>query len=510
MASPDLDVTAGGAAAAAAPVSYATARQPERTERGRHRLLLALLLVGFVLCAATYSVAAPLWEASDESEHFQYIVYLLTQHRLPSRLPSIQPSGNNEGNQPPLYYLVVAPVALGLDLSDAARIRLNPHMGWVNDPSGVAATAHLLDEGWPYHGAFLAAHRIRLLSALFGALTILLTFGIARETTGDHSTALLAAALLALLPGFLFASATIDNDVLANTLGAALLLIVVWRGGGSYRRGLAFGATSTLALLTKLDLLPLVAIGGLFLAWQAVRSHRPATLAYLAIPVLPALGFWLWRIHQGDHNLIGDRVTWPPPLPGSTGPLDWSLPDNFTIDMWRSLLGAFGRQNVFMPGWLYLVYGLVYLGGGAVALRRWQKRPGNPSPKDHRLLLFVWLAIPFLAIVGRYFLLTGPRTGYDSSRFLYPALPALVTLTAMGLRRLVANWPRLGALLPAGLAAGALSAFALPWLVIAPTYPPPFPVTNVAPPGATPVAGGQFAANVALAAVQMPHATITA
>jgi len=510
VASPNLDVTAGAATTPAPPVPDSPAGEPSHTARVRHRLLLTLLLVGFTLCAATYSVAAPLWEASDESEHFQYIVYLLAQHRLPSRLPSIQPSGNNEGNQPPLYYLLVAPVALGLDLSDAARIRLNPHMGWLNDPSGVAATAHLLDEGWPYHGAFLAAHRIRLLSALLGALTILLTFGIARETTGDRATALLAATLLALLPGFLFASATIDNDVLANTLGALLLLIAVWRGGGSYRQGLAFGAISTLALLTKLDLLPLVAIGGLLLAGQALRSRRPATLAYLAIPLLPALAFWLWRIHQGDHNLIGDRVTWPPPLPGSTGPLDWSLPGSFAVDMWHSLFGAFGRQNVFMPGWLYLVYGLVYLGGGFVALRRSPSLPENASPKDHRILLLVWLAIPFLAILGRYFLLTGPRTGYDSSRFLYPALPALVTLTAIGLRRLVANWSRLGALLPAGLAAGTLSAFALPWLVIAPTYPPPFPVTDAVPPGATPVAGGQFAANVALAAVLFPQSTLTA
>ena len=85
----------------------ATAGSPFR----RQRLLLSILLAGFVLCAASYSVAAPLWEASDESEHFQYVVYLLTQHRLPSTLPSIQPSGNNEGNQPPLYYLLVAPLA---------------------------------------------------------------------------------------------------------------------------------------------------------------------------------------------------------------------------------------------------------------------------------------------------------------------------------------------------------------------------------------------------------------
>lgn len=222
--------------------------------RRSHAALLALL-AGLMLCAATYSIAAPLWEASDESEQFQYVVYLLTRHGLPTQLPTIQPNGNSEANQPPLYYVLVAPFAAGLDLSDAARIRLNPHMGWVNDPSGILATAHLLDEGWPYHGAFLAAHRLRLLSALLGALTIVLTYAIAREATQDHWLALLAATLLAFLPGFLFASATIDNDALANVLGAALLLIVVAAPRlGPARAAHLFGLASALAILTKLDL----------------------------------------------------------------------------------------------------------------------------------------------------------------------------------------------------------------------------------------------------------------
>lgn len=512
MASTDLGVI-GDVASTSPPQPSDPAAHPGSHGhdcRGHHRILLTLLLVGFVLCAATYSVAAPLWEAPDESEHFQYVAYLLAHHRLPSHLPSIQPSGNNEGNQPPLYYVLVAPVAIGLDLSDAARIRLNPHMGWVNDPSAVATTAHLLDEGWPYHGAFLAAHRIRLLSTLFGALTIVLTFGIAREVTGDRSTALLAAALLALLPGFLFASATIDNDVLANTLGALLLLTVVWRGRMSLKGGLAVGVTSALALMTKLDLLPLVAIGGLLLTWQALNRRRPAIVACLAMPLLPTLAFWLWRIYSGDHNLIGDRVTWPPPLPGSTGPLDWSLPSKFATGIWTSLFGAFGRQNVFMPGWHYLIYGLVYLGGWSLALTRSSRLSDKRKYNAHRRLLLIWLAIPILAILGRYFLLIGPRTGYDHSRFLYPALPALVIFTAVGLRRLANAWPRLGALMPAGIVAGTLSAFALPWLVIAPTYPPPFPVTNAVPPSATPVEDGQFATNVDLAAIRLPPTAVAA
>lgn len=509
MASTDLNPNAAASAERRLPDAAPRPLAVDRSAR-RRRVALFALIVTFIVCAATYSVAAPLWEASDESEHFQYIVYLATEHQLPTTLPSIQPSGNNEGNQPPLYYLLVTPLTAGLDMRDAARIRLNPHMGWLNDPTGVMATAHLLDEQWPYHGAFLAAHRIRLLSAFLGGLTVLLTYAIAREATGDKRPGLLAAALLALLPGFLFSSATIDNDVLANVVGALLLLLVVWRGEALGWRSVAFGVVAALALVTKLDLLPLVGLGGLALLWRAWQRRNLLAVALLGAPVVPALLFWLWRINSGTHNLIGDRATWPPTLPGSTGPLDWTFPRDFAVHMWVSLLGAFGRQNVLMPGWLYFLYGVVYVGGLLLGVWFVFRRTAR-TPADGQLrFLALWIALPFLAILGRYFLLTGVTTGYDSSRFLYPALPALITLSAVGLQRLAAARPRLTALGWPALAGGVVSAFALPWLIIAPTYPAPFPVTNALPAGETAVPNGQFSDTVKLAAIHLPTGAVTA
>ena len=467
-------------------------------------------MAGFILCAAMYSFLAPLWEASDESEHFQYIVYLLKAHALPRRLPSIQPSGNNEANQPPLYYLIMAPAAAGLDLSDAMRIRLNPQMGWEGDRAGIAATAHLLDEGWPFHGAFLAAHRVRLLSALLGAFTILLSYAIAYACTVNWRTALLAATLLALLPGFIFTSATIDNDVLANVLGAVLLLIVVQAHHlGTRRAAFCFGVVSCLALVTKLDLLLPVAFGTILLAWRGKARVSLASFTLTVLPMIPAFCFWLWRMLQGERNLVGDRVTWPPPLPGSNGPIDWTLPWRFAVDFWTSFFGAFGRENVHMPPWLYAIYGVVYIGGLIAVFVPWRLRPEISLGQRTRRLLGPWTAIMLLAIVGRYFLISGPRTGYASSRFLYPALPAIVILVASGLERLSQARSALQRAFPAMLATGVLSAVALPWLIIRPAYPSPFPVTNVVPPGSGAVAGGQFVNSVTLAAIQLPPSSVT-
>jgi hypothetical protein len=168
------------------------------TRRQHHRWLVGALLLAFLVSAVLYSIAVPIWEAPDEPEHFQYVYFLLTLHRLPNILPTITPYGNQEGKQPPLYYLLAVPFAAGIDLSNADCIRLNPHVGW---PKDHAIVAHLLDEGVPYHGVFIASHRIHLFSAALGTLTIALTYGIGATCLKSRRLGLLAAAFAAVLPG---------------------------------------------------------------------------------------------------------------------------------------------------------------------------------------------------------------------------------------------------------------------------------------------------------------------
>lgn len=514
MAEPDLALPPRAMAerdrlAAAASAETSAARAAATTRPLAARLLLSLLCLGFIGCAVLYSVIAPLWEASDESEHFQYVVYLVEQHALPDRLPTVQPNGNNEANQPPLYYLLTAPLALGLDLSDAARIRMNPHMGWPGAPDGDAAVAHLLDEGWPYHGAFLAAHRIRALSALLGAATILLTYGVALACTRRRATALGAAALLALLPGFLYASATIDNDTLLNLLCAALLLIVVRVEVANSRAALAFGVVAGLGLFTKLTTLTPIGVGAVALLLRAAPRERLRAAVALALPLAPGVAFWLWRRSLGQSNLIGDRVTWPPPLPGGSGPLDWSLPWHFVRELTTSFIGLFGRQNVFLPHALYFVYGAVF-GGGLLLAALGPRRLGLTDEGKNRPLLWWWAGLVLFAIVARYFTLTGDRTGYASSRFLYPALPAIVTLTAYGWSLAARRAVALRRAIAPAFAIGAVLALAYPFWVIRPAYQPPFPISDRVPAQAALVQNGGFAAGVTLAAAELPTAPVSA
>src|SRR5215510_13975358 len=81
-------------------------------ERSRARLFprpagtLRWLLASAALLLVLWSFAVPVFEAPDEPAHWQYAQYLHAQHKLP-----VYEARFVEANQPPLYYLLIAPFA---------------------------------------------------------------------------------------------------------------------------------------------------------------------------------------------------------------------------------------------------------------------------------------------------------------------------------------------------------------------------------------------------------------
>jgi hypothetical protein len=370
----------------------------------------------------------------------------------------------------------------------------------------------LRDEAWPYHGIFLTAHRVRLLSVLLGGATVLLTYFIALTYTADRRVAFGAAAFTAFLPGFLFASATIDNDALVNPLAAALLFLTLRYASGTTARhrylAIAAGIIGCLALFTKLDaIVPIAVATFIFFLWTPHRQ-RLAILASTMLPLMPAAVFWLWRIKAAhQHNLIGQGVTWPPPLPGSTSPLDWHEPFIFLRDLWTSFVGTFGWQDVWLPPLWYLPFALV-IGAGLASWGYAYRCSDSTAHRQQSLILLAWSFAVLAAVVGRPFLVDGSLAGYDHGRFLYPALPAIATMVATGWQRLLTRWSLFRRFFRPVLALDILSAFLIPWLVIRPAYPPPYPVQDHLPPDVHRLTNAQFRASVALAAITLPSCPI--
>jgi len=240
-----------------------TASRPDALiERG----LLTLIVATYVVIATLYAVRTPLWQVPDEPAHYNYIRQIATAGCCPviqvgdwdndyleqikaarfspaalgDRLGTIQ----YEDHQPPLYYILAAPIYAAAN----------------GDPIP-----------------------LRLFSAALGACTIIVAWGTLRLLVPSRPyIALTAAGFLAFLPQHIAMMAGINNDSLAELLIALILFgCVAYLGNGKreawlvrlFAHPLTLGVLFGLGLLTKLTVYPLAAVIGVTVLLRA-RSER--------------------------------------------------------------------------------------------------------------------------------------------------------------------------------------------------------------------------------------------
>lgn len=317
----------------------------------------------------------PAWQNPDEPAHFNYVAFVASTGGLPVLRPgdwdsdllqrlktgTLQPTDDigairYESWQPPLFYLLAAPV-YRLGAPDAAL------------------------------------YRLRALDVVLGAITLVLAYIAARHVLAPR----LAAAVpltIAGVPMFTAVSASLSADPLANLLAAAALLALL---KAPFRQWpLATGALIGLGLLTKLELaifLP-VALGVVVL--QSSRRWRDAAILLLTVAVLLSP----WLIHQVTSYGWSDPlattrhsevVTDQRRFPGFSA---FWLQQFLTVSF-HSFWGQFGWMAIIASDRLYLAWGAISLLGlvGLIVDRRWLY---------HRewQLLFTTFAFAFIAYVG--------------------------------------------------------------------------------------------------------------
>ena len=216
---------------------------------------LFVLLALYVALAATYSFITPLGEGPDEPGHAAFVFFLAREGRLPDQRINEVPG---EGHQPPLAYTLAVPAALWLPREERVfELAGNPRFMWAGGDQ-VNAAAHGTRELWPWRGPVLAWHLMRLFSVACGVVTVAMTYLAARDLRltiddlrGDlrftiddlrlpnndsepiqnpkskiqnpFVNPLLAAALVAFNPQFLFVNGLASNDALLAALCAAAL-----------------------------------------------------------------------------------------------------------------------------------------------------------------------------------------------------------------------------------------------------------------------------------------------
>jgi 4-amino-4-deoxy-L-arabinose transferase-like glycosyltransferase len=446
------------------------------------KLGIGYLVFVFILLGLIYTVTVPLFEAPDETWHFNYVRYVAQGHGLPSMLNN-DSGAYQEVGQPPLYYLVAGLVTAPVPANDLSGLALhNPGFGYhapgtVNDNKNLMA--HTDREAFPWRGAALAIHLARLVSLAFGALTVLAAWALAREAFPDSDfVPMAAAAVVAFTPQFIFISSVTSNDSSAAALSTAALWAIarIWRRGVTLRRSAFTGLLVGLASLTKTStiLLGLFALAAVLFRprttddrQRAAVSRPGSSVAALAVVAL-AVGGW-WYAHNG--LLYGDplglgvhlNTPWARPAQISIAKVLPSLPLAF-----RSFWGAFGWGNVEMSPWIYAAIGAaltVSLVGWMVAgLTSNFRRLTSDLCRPHSAILLMcalWCGAIFAS-----FLRWNQQVEAPHGRLLFPLMGAFAVLLVAGLARL--PWPRV---MPGVVVAGFfVLSFAAPFAYILPAY----------------------------------------
>lgn len=437
----------------------------------RTRWGLAFIVVSFCILGVIHSVAVPLFEAPDEIWHFSFIQVLATQGSLPVQPAEGKDMWLRESGQPPLYYLLAAPFIALLDTSDFPNfVRFNvahPAVTPTSESDAPNVFIHTPHEAFPYKGAVLAVHIVRLLTVLWGAGTIVGAFLVAREIVPDRpGLALAAATIAAFNPHFIYISSVVNNDAAAAclcTLGLWLAIRLGRETGFLTRNPVSLGLVLGLALLSKVSALalPMPVALALLLTWWRDRDGRALLRRALIVFGLAALvsGWWYVR----NWLLYGDPLAWRVWLADiGVHPIDLA-----------ELLRQFGHVGTsfwspyddLFPPLVFWALGLVAVLATAGWVKLIVQRGLRTGVNAGGLLLAgTWFVLLFASLV-RYMTTTPSAEG----RLLFPGIAAFSLLLVLGLEAIISRrW--------AGVALGVVGAglFALsiasPFCAIVPRY----------------------------------------
>lgn len=413
----------------------------------RRHAYLWLLLAAYLVTGTLYALYTPDWQAPDEPAHYNYVRQLAG-----GDLPLMEPGDYDqpyleaivgarfdptlsvarltyEDWQPPLYYLLQAPI-----------YRLGG-------------------------GSLLA---LRLFSVLLGAGVVALTYFIGLALFPEQAWLPLGAAVfVAFLPQHLAILSSVNNDSLAELIIAGLLwlMVVPWRPERRTAYLLGLGLLLGAGLLTKGTVYVMAPVVALFLLGRYWGRWQELVRAGLFVfgPALLLGGLWWVRnaAVYGELDFLG-RETHNEVVIGQPRTDEWvaqyglgETVRQFFSTTFNSFWGQFGWMAAPLPGWAYrplLLLSLMALAGLIAAfVRRLRSPRANAVP---------WLSLTVLA--GVVALTAAVHIGYNltfvqhQGRYLFPALVPISLGVAVGLgmwlEPLRRRWSWAGYFLPLGLA----------------------------------------------------------
>jgi len=447
-----------------------------------HRGIVGIATL-FVILGTIYSLVTPIFEASDEIDHYPVVQYIATTGQLPVQHPGTESLWHQEGSQPPLYYLLSAGLTFWINTNDLHTVLIrNPHakLGIPLDPENKNMLVHTPAEAFPWRGTVLAVHLIRFFGVLLGLGTVCFTYLLAREIDpANHWLPILAAAATAFNPMFIFISASVNNDNLTILLCSWTMWLCtrILKDGLTVHGSATLSITTALATISKISGLTLLPIIGLILLVYGLRPHQWRQVIYTAIAVAGAIllvaSWWYVRNVILYHELLGLK-THIAVAGGRTIDL-LSLIRQESYGFWVAYWALFGAVNILADPVVYGFYAVISV-VGIIGLVVWLLRHLRAHATDSFLIPGI-LALQVLVVLVGVIRWT-MQTYASQGRLLFPALGALSTLTALGLLTIVPKAVRPTTALIAGVPLLVIAAVT-PFRYIAPTYASPPTVRRV-------------------------------
>jgi hypothetical protein len=402
----------------------------------------ASVLVG-VLMSLVVAVGTPPWEANDEGDHLHNVQTLVAGscYRVTDKGSGL------ESHQPPLYYLLLA-----------GWQRYFLHFGPLTfSPVGARSFGNAYRHDVPSDGA---AQRyvtlMRLVSVLLACVTVVLTRHAVCLLTSDPWTPVVAAAFVFGNPKFVFLSGVVNNDNLANALGAATLLVTATflgqrQAGRPVLLAGISGALIGLLMLTKVTaaLLAPAAVLGIFVAPSMGRSRWLLLLSFVT-SAIGVSGWWLLlnTLRYGDPLATAatrGHLRSLLPLMFAVGSPIYQILVSVPSSVFRSFWYVSRENQLF---WLSRYpYAVLWLGLALGVGGLFRRRVPLSVPAGT-------LAVLGVAVIGgaAAIWIVGLEANTAQARIGFFALPALGSLYALGVQRWRLAIPLRFALPMAGIA----------------------------------------------------------
>lgn len=387
--------------------------------------LLALLL------SVSFAFTNPPFESPDEPEHLNYVQFVASRHTLPNQLDENARIG--QGHHYPLYY-VFASVVYSMfpgTAEDTNKLVPNP-LCQANGGTEINVPLFIDSETKLKNSARF--YVLRILSCLFGFVTVLLIGLCAYHLVGGKYW-WIAPFFVATLPQFLFISGSITNDSLAATLAAATITFALWTGQDSNRSDsvklwLICGVLLGLAILTKKSCLALFPP---LVFYAAMKGSKKALAASaLLAGTIAVCAFLFFRNYSLYGEFFGNQME-RDTLSGLVHEkpfADRYFITEFPRALTRSFFGHFGWMNVPTPTPMIL-FGALSAGFMAFV----GARAGSNFHRAELVCLLLVVVTVFLGVYYYNLTYTQPQ-----GRLLFPMLPALALLIALGANKIAERW----------------------------------------------------------------------